>query len=168
VFADALSGGPSAILAHAPMLLTQGERLPATTLATLQALGVTKVVVLGGTDAISSGVSSNLPGTVKRISGDDRYATSVAIADYTFPDLAAKPSCATVFLATGEQFADALTGGPVAAAVPGPVLLTPRSTLDQGVGSEIEDYAARRAVVLGGTAAVSESTQQQADAHLGR
>jgi putative cell wall-binding protein len=174
VFADALSGGPSAILAHAPMLLTQGERLPAATLAALRALGVSKVVVLGGTDAVSQAVADAVgdalggASAVTRIAGADRYATSVAIAEYTFPAIAAKPDCATVYLATGEKFADALTGGPVAAGVPGPVLLTPTSALDSGTGAEIEHYTTRRAVILGGTAAISDHTEQQTEDHLGK
>jgi putative cell wall-binding protein len=174
VFADALSGGPSAILADAPMLLTRADRVPATTLAALRTLGVNKVVVLGGPDAISTAAAAQVgdalggASAVTRIAGADRYATSVAIADYTFPALAAKPACATVFLATGEVFADALSGGPVAAALPGPILLTPSAALDAGTGDEIADYASRRAVVLGGTKAVSEHAAQQAGGHLGK
>jgi uncharacterized repeat protein (TIGR01451 family) len=166
VFADALSGGPSAILAGAPMLLTRDDTVPAATLAALRSLGVTKVVVLGGTDAVSRAAAASLPGSVQRIAGADRYATSVAIAQYTFPDLAAKPACATVYLATGEQFADALTGGPVAAGVPGPVLLTPTAALATATGDEIESYLTRRAVVLGGTRAVSAQAAAQADDRL--
>jgi uncharacterized repeat protein (TIGR01451 family) len=169
VFADAISGGPSAILAGAPMLLTRSGEVPAATLAALRALGVTKVVVLGGTDAVSGKAAATLPGSVKRVAGADRYATSVAIAEYTFPEIAAAPSwCRTVYLATGQEFADALTGGPVAAMVPGPVLLTPTAALEPVTGNEIESFDTLRAIILGGTVAVSKKTEQQAGGRLVR
>jgi putative cell wall-binding protein len=174
VFADALSGGPSAILADAPMLLTQADRVPATTLAALRTLGVTKVVVLGGPGAISAAAAARVggalgaAGTITRIAGPDRYATSAAVAEYTFPGIATKPRCSTVYVAAGETFADALSGGPVASTVPAPMLLTAGNVLASPTAHEIGTYAARRAVVLGGTGAFTTGTEAQVRDLLGR
>lgn len=54
---------------------------------------------------------------VSRISGGDRYATAVAVAD-------AMGSPSTVFLATAANYADALAAGPAAAHAAGAILLT--------------------------------------------
>jgi putative cell wall-binding protein/alpha-tubulin suppressor-like RCC1 family protein len=52
-YPDALAGAPVAAKAGAPLLLTSRDCVPASTLAELVRLGATKIVVLGGTSAVS-------------------------------------------------------------------------------------------------------------------
>lgn len=52
-YPDALAGAPVAAKAGAPLLLTTRDCVPASTLAELNRLGATKIVVLGGTGAVS-------------------------------------------------------------------------------------------------------------------
>jgi hypothetical protein len=69
-----------------PLLNTAGSALPAPTAAEVTrvlAQGKT-VYLLGGTTAIPATIATQLTGTgyvVSRISGSDRYATAVAVAD---------------------------------------------------------------------------------------
>ncbi|WP_040165448.1 cell wall-binding repeat-containing protein [Microbacterium gorillae] len=88
-------------------------------------------------------------GTITRLAGVDRYATSVAVSR-TFP---AKTDA--VFVATGADFPDALSGAAAAASKKSPVLLTPRDQLPASVAAEIKRLAPKRIYVLGGSGVVS-------------
>lgn len=60
-YPDALAGAPVAARAGAPLLLTSRDCIPASTFAELTRLGVTNIVVLGGTAAVSD-AAANLTG----------------------------------------------------------------------------------------------------------
>ncbi len=55
---------------------------------------------------------------IERFGGADRYATAAAVSRRFFP------SASTVFVASGRSFPDALAGGPAAAELDAPLLLT--------------------------------------------
>lgn len=118
-FADALPAGPLAALAGLPVVLTGSDDIPPDTASVLTQLEASQSLVVGGPAAVSDAVLSALPGG-RRLSGRDRYRTSVAVAEEL---LARGGSLTTVALATGRDFADALAAGPAVAAQRGPVLL---------------------------------------------
>ncbi|GAA4050553.1 hypothetical protein GCM10022282_09370 [Agromyces indicus] len=95
-------------------------------------------------------------GPVVRLSGPDRYATSVAVSRSQFA-----PGVDTVFIASGAAFPDALSGAGVAASRNGPLLLTPAAGLPQVVIDEIKRLKPKMAIIFGGTGAVSSKVQQQ-------
>jgi len=119
VFADALSFAPVAAAHGIPILLTGSAALPRDTEEALDDLDAERAIVLGGTDAVSEAVAAELPDPV-RVAGDDRYATSVAIAGLAVERGA---DLATVYAATGRDYPDALAAGPVAAGTDGVVVL---------------------------------------------
>ena len=95
-----------------------------------------------------------------RIGGADRYETAALIARASFPD---GPNRAyDVFVATGENFPDALAAAYVAGAfnAGGPVLLTPRDSLHSATRQVIEDLA-WRVFILGDATAVSETVESE-------
>lgn len=53
-----------------------------------------------------------------RVAGENRYDTAVALSQRSFPN-----GAPIVFVASGLDFADALTAAPAAAAAGGPLLL---------------------------------------------
>jgi beta-N-acetylhexosaminidase len=93
-----------------------------------------------------------------QIYGTDAIGTSIAISQAQYPSA---QSAGAVVLARSDFFSDALAGGPLAAAVNGPVLITPgaslRSSLDPRVQAEIERVLAPGGTVyvLGGDLALS-------------
>jgi putative cell wall-binding protein len=93
---------------------------------------------------------------VVRWSGADRYATALAISAETFPD-----GADTVFVATGEDFADALAAGTAAALRSAPVLLSPRAALPDAVAAELARLRPMRAVLVGGEAALSAAVERR-------
>ncbi len=94
------------------------------------------------------------------IQGANRYLTAVE-ASKQFA------SAATVVVATGESFPDALGGAALAGAVDGPLLLSPRATVPAEVIAEIGRLGATKVYVLGSTSAVSAAAFSQLDAAFG-
>jgi putative cell wall-binding protein len=152
-YPDALAGGPAAAKEGGPLLLVQSNAIPPATVAELQRLQPGAIVVLGGTAVVSAAVATALDayttGSVSRRSGPDRYATAAAISAGSFG-----PGVATVFVATGEGFADALAGGPAAAKVGAPLLLV-RGFIPLATANELQRLGPTSIVVLGGTGVVS-------------
>ena len=89
-----------------------------------------------------------------RVAGPDRFSTAVSLSS-------AAPSGGTVYVATGEGFADALAGGPAAAAQSAPILLVQRDTIPSATSARISGLKPSKIVVLGGPAAVSDAVLAQ-------
>lgn len=99
--------------------------------------------------------ADDLEVAVDRLAGPERFATAAEIARHAFPD-----GALVAFVATGGDFADALTGGPASAAAGGPLLLTAAEELPAPTGAELERLAPQRVVVLGGEEAVAAPVEQ--------
>lgn len=144
-FADSLSASSVGL----PILLV-GDTL---TQAQLQLLaeGSGHFIIVGGESAVSKAVETTLAelGTVERLSGTNRYATSALVASRFFPE------ADTMILACGSNFPDGLCGGPLAGVMGAPVLL-----VREGSGKYATEYrtvhAIKRGVILGGSSAVSD------------
>ena len=121
-FPDALSAAPVAATSGGPILLSSQNFLPGAVADELHRLKPKRIVVLGGTGAISSAVASKLAaftsGSVTRIGGADRYATSAALSKSRFA-----PGAPVAYLTSGSKFPDALSAAPHAALSDGPILL---------------------------------------------
>jgi putative cell wall-binding protein len=102
--------------------------------------------------------SSNATVTPTRIAGANRGATAVAVSQHAYP---AARSASAVVLAASGSFADALAGGPLAAAKNGPLLLSSAPSLDAVTATEIQRVLKPGGAVylLGGTAALSASVE---------
>jgi putative cell wall-binding protein len=87
--------------------------------------------------------------TTSRLAGDNRYATAVAIASAAYPTTAD-----VVYVATGDNYPDALSAAPAAVAEGAPLLLVPSSGVPSIVSDKIGDLAPDQIVVVGGPAAV--------------
>jgi Predicted protease len=100
--------------------------------------------------------------TTDRVAGLDRYATSVAIARKAYPSTAR-----VAFVASGENYPDALAAGAVAAKLGGPLLLTGSTSLPASVAAELSALHPSTVYVAGGTGAVSTGvlTQIKTAAH---
>lgn len=163
-FPDALAGGAVAGRLGGPILLVERNAVPGATRTELARLAPKKIVVLGGTSVVSSAVMGVLDGytagTPVRLSGADRYATSVKISQSAFG------SSDSAFIATGTKFPDGLAGGPVAALLPGPLLLVSPTQLPSVVRSELQRLGPDRVFILGGTGVVSNSVVGAIDAAL--
>jgi stage II sporulation protein D len=126
--------------------------------------GAVKSAVGVASDGRTATISGNtlrsrlsLPGAwirtpVSRLSGDDRFATSVAIGK------AAYPQSTTVIIVSGEDahLVDGLVAGPLAVARAGPLLLATHDGLPVAVGADIEGRKVTTAFLVGGPASLGD------------
>jgi spore germination protein YaaH/putative cell wall-binding protein len=121
-FPDALSISSYATVQQIPILMTAKDSLPANTLNTLANLNVTTLYILGGNGVVSDSLMKQLTEagySVHRIGGADRYETNLKIRT-AFPQ-----NLSTVYISSGEAYADALTGSVLAAKSNNSLLLIP-------------------------------------------
>ncbi|PYZ96231.1 hypothetical protein CR205_17890 [Alteribacter lacisalsi] len=147
-FPDALSVASHAANAGMPILLTRSGELPEETGDVLGTMGVSDTLVIGGTTVVSDDVAADLPDP-HRLSGENRFGTNAAVNEYFQPDTT------HMYVATGIDFADALTGAVVAADHNTGILLTGSSTVHDSVADYISDNGVHRLTIFGGTSAVS-------------
>ncbi|MBR9646992.1 cell wall-binding repeat-containing protein [Clostridium tyrobutyricum] len=151
-FADALSAAPFAKQINAPILLTSSNSLDNNTSSELSRLKVKNVYIIGGTGVVSSSVENavkKMKINVQRISGSDRYATSLEVAKKI-----SKPE--QIFIASGQGFADGLSISSYAASSGSPVLLINGNKLTNATLQYVKDNSSKMYVV-GGTGVVSDS-----------
>lgn len=89
------------------------------------------------------------------IGGATRYETSASEA------LSAFSSASTVIIASGESYVDSTAGAGLAGALNAPILLTDPSKLPQVISDAVKRLGASKAIILGGTAAVSSNVESQ-------
>ena len=156
-FPDAISAAAAAGHTKSPLLLIDGgaTAVPADIAAALKNWGVSKITVVGGTGAISDQLFSalNAIAPATRVSGSDRYATSVAV------NAAAFSSVSRAYIATGSSYADGLTGGAVAGATGSPMLLSEGNCVTQSAIGQIVTWGVTSVTLLGGTAAIGSGAQ---------
>ena len=164
---DAVSVAGLAGFMDAPVLLTRSDSLHGGVADYIEDYGVSNIYVLGGTAAISESVVEalgDLPGVnpPERIAGDDRYATSAAIAS----ELAGESWCGTnensaiIVNGADDDLFNAVAIGPVANRLELPVLLTAGDGLVDTVLSYIEAEDVEHAVIVGGESSVSDGVEQ--------
>lgn len=163
--ADAIAAAPLAGTLRAPILLTKATSVPPATASTIKAIaaangGAVKVVVIGGTGSVPSGVFSALDalngsGSIERIAGADRYAVSAAIARRVAAELGARGEVPpAVIVAAGDNamaFYDALAISPSAYASTIPIVLVKRTSVPSVVSKCLtECFADREKIVVNG------------------
>ena len=157
-FADELAGGPLAARFQGPLLLTPSAGLTDAVRLEIQrvlAVGHT-VYLLGGTDAISANVGTNLQAlgyNPVRVDGTDRYDTAVKIANI----LGDPP---TVFEVDGTNFPDGLSAGPAAALSHGVILLTAGHVQAPETAQYLATHPTDVRYAIGGPAAAADPTAQ--------
>lgn len=137
-FSDPLYASSYAYSNNAKILLSSGKTLSRQTrdylLRNKSSIG--KVTVVGGGQSISSAtvryIQSVTGKNVSRISGRNRYDGSVKVANSMNKD--------KVFIASGEDFADALAISPLAQKLNAPILLSSRSKLDTSVIAFLNNF----------------------------
>ncbi|HYD09820.1 MAG TPA: cell wall-binding repeat-containing protein, partial [Acidimicrobiales bacterium] len=160
-FPDALAVGPVAGLRDSAILLVQRDAVPGSTAVELERLRPQRVVIVGGTAAVSTAVQSAIgeltDGGIERIAGVDRYATALALSRATFPD-----GAGTVHLVSGAGFADAIVAGPAAGRSAGPVLLVGDSVTPE-LSAELLRLDPSLLVVVGGESTMPTPLVEQLD-----
>ncbi|WML32609.1 cell wall-binding repeat-containing protein [Clostridium sp. OS1-26] len=144
-YPDALSATPLAGKYKAPILLTQKNTIPASTLSTIQQLEVKNIIIIGGVAVISSSVENQLTSSgirVTRLAGKDRYDTNIKVVEQL-------GSVSQIVVVTGEDFADALSIAPIAVKNNMPIILVPNDSIPEKVKNYISTQNISRTYVIG-------------------
>lgn len=164
---DGLAAAPLAKAKKAPILLAKKDGLTEEVeKEMLRVLGTTglgnkTIYIVGGESQISKEAEAKLAklGTkVVRLSGDDRYATSLAIAEeVTKEEKKLKPA----FVVGGEGEVDAMSIAAHAAKEEAPIVVVNKDVVSEDAKEFMTD---REIVVVGGKSSVSEEVVAELDA----
>lgn len=161
-YPDALTAAPWAAEEGAPLLLTRKGSLSGPAQAELERLSPEHVVVIGGaasiSDAVIDDIQDALPGAdVDRVAGADRYDTAGLIAREVGQD-----SSPEMYLASGEQFPDALVLSALASRHSAPLLLVKQGSIPAATQSALDDIYFENVYAAGGTSVIADSVLSDA------
>ncbi|MDW8800105.1 cell wall-binding repeat-containing protein [Clostridium sp. A1-XYC3] len=125
-FFDNLSVSSISGIKGYPMIMSTGDKLNDAAAEVIRNIEPSQVFIIGGHGSISDVVVNDIKNCVKnlddsnitRISGADRYETSLNICKYF------NINSATAVIVSGEDFSDALNGSALAAKLNAPIILT--------------------------------------------
>jgi putative cell wall-binding protein len=120
-YADALAAGVAASALRAPLLLASDDFVPT---AAIESLGVERIVLVGGTAALSDTVARRLAATgatIDRVAGANRFETATMLANSTL----AQAATTVTLRASGESFPSALVAAVHASRIGGRLELAP-------------------------------------------
>ncbi|SFE95373.1 cell wall-binding repeat-containing protein [Peptostreptococcus sp. D1] len=122
-YPDALSSGSFATRYNAPLLLVKKDHMPEVISNELKRLGVKEVKIIGGEDTISKALFDEISKNYKaeRISGVDRFETSIKVADNINK---IKGNTSGDIFVNGNVFPDALVATSLASKLNKNVILT--------------------------------------------
>jgi len=115
--------------------------------------GITKTYIVGGSSIISNTVASLFPAP-ERIEGADGYERNIAVLNRFKDDI----KYDKVYIATGEDYPDALAGSSLAPLTSSPIILTGKNP-GKSTWSHVNSMLSyiKEVKVLGGSGAVSET-----------
>ena len=149
-FADSLSASAT----KRPILLVKpGQTLNDEQKAFAQKVKGGKIYIVGGKDAVSKDYAEEFEayGEVIRVAGETRQETSVKVAETFFPD------AVTAVVASAGNYPDGLCGGPLAASINAPLVLTNDKNTTV-VENYVDEKGFEAGTVLGGESALMEKS----------
>lgn len=159
-FPDALAGVSLTSLLSAPILLTESSKLNPVVIDEIKRLGAKNAYILGGTEAVSTKVEETLKSlgcSIHRLSGPNRTETAAAIGK----EISNYHEFDTVILATGSNYPDALSVGPISGGSAIPILFTDQNKLSEASKNFINKYNIKYVAIIGGTSVISSSVENE-------
>jgi putative cell wall-binding protein/lambda repressor-like predicted transcriptional regulator len=148
--ADSLVAGSLAFSQGYPLLLVDKNSVPAETKNAITSLGIKKIIVIGGENAVSKAVYNEL-GAKERYAGQSRIETSLDVAEKAFKD--AKDFSIVGYLKLADAVGAAVNGNPI---------IYVKDNI-----SDVDDYltgavaANSNFTIFGGTLAVSNTVEDE-------
>ncbi|MDU5808279.1 MAG: cell wall-binding repeat-containing protein [Finegoldia magna] len=157
---DSLTSTPLATSLKSPILLSGKSEVNANTLNEIKRLNAKNIYIVGGESTIPKTVESNLKQqgyNVVRVSGKDRYRTSVEVGKKVLEKSGNKNK---IVLASGSNMVDALCGNSISAKENIPVLLTQIDELNEYTKKAIKQWNVNEIVIVGGKLSISGKVEQ--------
>lgn len=172
-YADALSSVTLAKMYNAPILITKTNELTPQTEEEIKRLKVKNIFIVGGEAAVSNSIFQKLTSqgiNCVRLSGSDRYETSVKVADYIAKQCRIKTIAINdqdntsiditkqnkAVIVSGNSFADAMSSASYAASNNIPILLTKNNGIPASTYRYLKDNDITKTYVVGGSGVVSD------------
>ena len=153
-FPDALSIAPVAAMKSMPILLSPKASLDTYVSEFIAGKAIPASYVVGGSSVLDSSIAGSLPNSTV-LSGTDRYATNLSIINEFSGDF----SFDTVYLATGSNFPDALSGSAMAAKYNAPIILTGKDSISADAINLLKSKNVQHVVILGGSSVISQNVE---------
>lgn len=157
-FPDSLVASPLASYLDSPILLVKNHKVTEALTLELNRLKPTYVVIIGGPNAVSSNVESQIQKLgiqTVRLFGNTRYETAIAVNEVI------PYSTNKAFVVSGENYPDALSIASYSGNLQYPLLFTRSTSLPSEVKSYIGAKGITNAYVVGGTVAISKTVENQ-------
>lgn len=161
-FPDALSISSIAASKGYPILMNMSDAIPDEILQKLTSIKPSKVYMIGGTTALSDNIKTEVENTLSyindqdivRISGDNRFETSINVCSYF------KLDSQSVVISNGLNFPDALSGSALAAKLNSPILLTDGRNIAKQK-DYIDSTSYSNVIILGGESSVNSTIEDE-------
>lgn len=148
---DALSVTPYAKVKNAPILLTKNNVLNTKTRNEIERLNAKNIYIIGGENSVNTSVEKELKKSgyrVERISGEDRYITSLNIAKELNKHIDIKEA---VVVNGVKGIPDAVSAAGISAQKGMPVLLTSETYNLNNITSFLNTAGVNKSYIVGGT-----------------
>lgn len=157
-FPDALSANVLSAREGYPILFTGKDDNFEQAVDKIKQWGIKKVIIVGGEKAVSKSVEDKINSLsnvkeIERISGLNRYQTATNLAEKYFS------KSQNMILASGENFPDAVSAGPLATWLEGPILLSAKGSIENQTLNLIRDKA-DKLIIIGGQNAISKELEK--------
>lgn len=156
-YSDVLTAAPFAKANNASLLYISSNSISKEVMSEIARLKAKEITIIGGEKSVNEGLKKELEKRnfkVERLSGTDRYKTSAQIASKLITD-----KTTTLEIASGENYADALSLNNAAEKDKAPILLVRVNAIDKSVEDVIKSSKASLINIAGGEKSVSENTK---------
>lgn len=156
-YSDVLTAAPFAKANNASLLYISSNSISKEVMSEIARLKAKEITIIGGEKSVDEGLKKELEKRnfkVDRLSGSDRYKTSAKIAAKLIGD-----KTTTLEIASGENYADALSLNNAAEKDKAPILLVRVNAIDKSVEDVIKSSKASLINIAGGEKSVSKNTK---------
>lgn len=156
-YSDVLTAAPFAKANNASLLYISSNSISKEVMSEIARLKAKEITIIGGEKSVNEGLKKELEKRnfkVERLSGADRYKTSAQIAAKLIDG-----KTTTLEIASGENYADALSLNNAAEKDKAPILLVRVNAIDKSVEDVIKSSKASLINIAGREKSVSESTK---------
>lgn len=156
-YSDVLTAAPFAKANNASLLYISSNSISKEVMSEIARLKAKEITIIGGEKSVHEGLKKELEKRnfkVDRLSGSDRYKTSAKIAAKLIGN-----KTTTLEIASGENYADALSLNNAAEKDKAPILLVRVNAIDKSVEDVIKSSKSSLINIAGGEKSVSENTK---------
>ncbi|WML34939.1 cell wall-binding repeat-containing protein [Clostridium sp. OS1-26] len=154
-YPDALGAAALSRKYNAPILLVHGNSLKDNPIlvSELERLKVKNITILGGTGVVSQSIEDSLKKSgynLQRLAGEDRYATSIKIAEKL-------GNVSEVIISNSEDFAGSLSVAPISGKNGIPVILVSKDKVSSVVQTYLKKQNIKTTYVLGDKTVITDA-----------